>query len=81
MVTAVLNIDVPAFVLCHALQPDVIAISGVWMIVLGLQRKHTTQESPTSTGGSAPSSCQNSPQEARRSQHAAAQQGVEPDVE
>ena len=59
----------------------VIAICGVWMIVLGLQRKHTTQESPTSTGGSAPSSCQNSPQEARRSQHAAAQQGVELDVE
>ena len=29
MVTAVLYIDVPAFVLCNALQPDVIAISSV----------------------------------------------------
>ena len=59
----------------------VIAICGVWLIVFGLKRKHTTQASPTSTGGSAPSSCQNGPQEAGRPQHAAAQQGVEPDVE
>ena len=59
----------------------VIATCGVWMIVLGLQRRHTTQESPTSTDGTAPSSYQNSPQEAHQSRHPAAQQADEPDVE
>lgn len=70
--------SLPAAQGTHALVTGVvIAICGVWMIVLGLQRRHTTQESPTSTDGTAPSSCQNSPPEAHQSQHAAAEQGDE----